>query len=52
MRNHRLLVAMTVFNVLLLMFPLGQTRSDVAEGPAPALRDRALAIDDDYGSRR
>jgi len=52
MKNQRLLVLITVFNVLLLMFSLGQTRAVVAEGIAPVLRGRSLEIVDDRGRVR
>ena len=52
MKNHRLLVVMTVLNILLLAFSLGQTRAVVAEKIAPVLRGRALEIVDDRGRVR
>lgn len=52
MKNQRLLVVITVFNVLLLVFSLGHTRTVVAEGVAPVLRGRALEIVDDSGRVR
>jgi hypothetical protein len=52
MKNQRLLVILTVFNILLLVFTLGRTRAVVAEGIAPVLRGRALEIVDDRGRVR
>jgi hypothetical protein len=52
MKNQRFLVVITAFNMLLLVFSLGQTRAVVAEGVAPVLRGRALEIVDDRGRVR
>ena len=52
MKTQRLLVALTVLNILLLVFSLGQTRAVLAEGAAPVLRGRALEIVDDRGRVR
>lgn len=53
MKTQRLLVVITVLNILLLLlFTLGQTRAVVAEGIAPVLRGRALEIVDDRGRVR
>ena len=52
MRTQRLLIVITVFNILLLLFSLAQTRAVVAEGVAPVLRGRALEIVDDRGHVR
>ena len=52
MKAQRLLVAITVLNLLLLVFSLGQTRAVLAEGAAPVLRGRALEIVDDKGRVR
>jgi hypothetical protein len=52
MKNQRLLVVLTGFNILLLLFSLGRTRAVVAEGTAPVLRGRALEIVDDRGRAR
>jgi hypothetical protein len=54
MKSQRLLVAMTVLNILLLVYSLAQTRVVVAEGKgiAPVLRGRALEIVDDRGRVR
>ena len=55
MKAHRLLLALTALNLLLLLFSLGQTRAVVAEGAervAPVLRGRALEIVDDKGRVR
>jgi hypothetical protein len=52
MKNQRLLVVITVFNLLLLLFSLGRTRAVLAEGAAPVLRGRALEIVDNRGRVR
>lgn len=52
MKNQRFLVVITVFNILLLVFSLGQTRAVVAEGVVPVLRGRGLEIVDDRGRVR
>jgi hypothetical protein len=52
MKNQRFLVVITVFNMLLLVYSLGQTRAVVAEGVAPVLRGRGLEIVDDRGRVR
>jgi hypothetical protein len=52
MKPQRLLVVVTVVNILLLVFSLSQTRAVVAEGTAPVLRGRALEIVDDRGRIR
>jgi hypothetical protein len=51
-KTQHLLVVITVFNLLLLVFSLSQTHAVVAEGVAPVLRDRALEIVDDRGRVR
>jgi hypothetical protein len=54
MKYQRLLVALTVLNLLLLAFTLGQARVAAAEGEGkvPVLRGRALEIVDDQGRVR
>jgi hypothetical protein len=52
MKTQRLVVVITIVNLLLLVFSLGQTRAVVAEGAAPVLRGRALEIVDDRGRVR
>ena len=52
MKTQRLLVVITILNLPLLMFSLGQTRAVLAEGPAPVLRGRALEIVDEKGRVR
>jgi hypothetical protein len=52
MKNQRLLVVITVVNMLLLVVSLGQTRAVVAEGVVPVLRGRGLEIVDDRGRVR
>ena len=52
MKSQRFLIVITVLNVLLLAFSVGQTRAVVAERVAPVLRGRALEIVDDKGRVR
>ena len=52
MKTQRLAVALTVINVVLLMFVLAQFRAPTAEGVAPVLRGRALEIVDGQGRVR
>jgi hypothetical protein len=52
MKNQRVLVVITLFNILLLVFSVGQTRAVVNQGVAPILRGRALEIVDDRGRVR
>jgi hypothetical protein len=52
MKHQRLLVVITVLNILLLLFTLGQTRAVVPEDVPPVLRGRALEIVDDRGRVR
>jgi hypothetical protein len=52
MKLQRLLIALTVVNIMLLAFSLVQSRTIAAEGVVPVLRGRALEIVDDYGRVR
>jgi hypothetical protein len=52
MSRQRLLTALTVVNLVLLLFSLVQLRPAVAEVIAPVLRGRALEIVDDRGRVR
>jgi hypothetical protein len=52
MKNQRLLVVITVFNILLLLFSLSQTHALMGTDVAPVLRGRALEIVDDRGRVR
>ena len=53
MKTQRLLAILTVLNVVLLVFSLGQSGAAVlAQGVAPVLRGRALEIVDDSGRVR
>ena len=52
MKTQRLLVALTVLNVLLLVFTLRRSGALAADGVAPVLRGRALEIVDDSGRVR
>jgi hypothetical protein len=52
MKIQRLLIALTVVNMVLLMFSLAQPHAVVAQGVAPILRGRAFEIVDDRGRVR
>lgn len=52
MKHQRLLIVITVFNILLLVIAVSQTRAVVAGRVAPVLRGRALEIVDDKGRVR
>jgi hypothetical protein len=52
MKTQRLLLVITVLNILLLLFTLSQTHAVVAEGVAPVLRGRGLEIVDGRGRVR
>ena len=52
MKFQRLLVTLTLVNLVLLAFSVGQSPAVVAEGVAPVLRGRALEIVDDSGRIR
>jgi hypothetical protein len=52
MNAQRLLIALTVVNMVLLVFSLAQPRAVVAQGVAPVLRGRAFEIVDDRGRVR
>jgi hypothetical protein len=52
MKSQRLLVVITVLNVLLLALSVGQTRAVATRDIAPVLRGRALEIVDDRGRVR
>lgn len=52
MNTQRLLVALTVLNLVLLGFLLAHSNSVVAQGGAQVLRGRALEIVDDAGRVR
>jgi hypothetical protein len=52
MKTQRLLMALTVINMVLLIFSLARPRLGVAQGIAPVLRGRALEIVDDRGRVR
>lgn len=49
MKLQRLLVSLTVVNIVLLVFSLAQSRTVAAQGGAPVLRGRALEIVDEHG---
>ena len=52
MKSQRVLMVLTVFNLLLLGFSLSQIQPASAADPAPVLRGRALEIVDDRGRVR
>lgn len=52
MKTQHLLVTLTVVNIVMLGFSLGQSRQVAAESVAPVLRGRALEIVDDKGRVR
>jgi hypothetical protein len=52
MKIQRLLIALTVVNLVLLVLSLAQSRPLAAPGVAPVLRGRALEIVDDQGRVR
>ena len=52
MMTQRLLIPLTVVNLVLLVISLAQARAPVTEGIAPILRGRALEIVDDRGRVR
>jgi len=52
MKAQRLLLVLTLVNLLILAIALGQMRPAAAEGVAPILRGRALQIVDEDGKVR
>jgi hypothetical protein len=52
MNTQRLLIGLSVLNVALLAFSLGQSRAVAASDVVPVLRGRALEIVDDRGRVR
>jgi hypothetical protein len=52
MKTQRLLLTLTVLNLALLLFSLGQSGSVAAKGVPAVLRGRALEIVDDFGRIR
>jgi hypothetical protein len=52
MKIQRLLIALTIVNMVLLVLSLVQSRTVAAQGVAPVLRGRALEIVDDHGRVR
>ena len=52
MKTQRLATALTVTNLLLLMFNLAHSLPTAADGVAPVLRGRSLEIVDDQGRVR
>ena len=52
MKTQRLAIALTMMNLVLLVFLLAQIRPATAQGVAPVLRGNALEIVDDAGRVR
>ena len=52
MKTQRIAIALTVINLVFLMFNLAHSRPATADGVAPALRGRSLEIVDDQGRVR
>ena len=52
MKTQRIAIALTVINLVFLMFNLAHSRPATADGVAPVLRGRALEIVDDQGRVR
>ena len=52
MKVQRLLIVLTLVNLVLLLFMLAQMRPAAAQGVAPVLRGRALEIVDERGRVR
>jgi len=52
MKALRLIVTLTIVNIVLVLLSLSQSGTVVAQGVAPVLRGRALEIVDDHGRIR
>jgi hypothetical protein len=52
MKTQRLMIVLTIINLMILMFTLFQSRPATADGVVPVLRGRALEIVDDQGRVR
>lgn len=52
MKTQRLLIVLTLVNLLILLFTLGGISPAVAQGVAPVLRSRSLEIVDEQGRVR
>lgn len=52
MRSQRIVIALTVVNLLFLLSTLGQARSADVQGSTPVLRGRALEVVDEHGQIR
>ena len=52
MKSQRILVVLTLVNLVVLILTLAATRSAIAPGVAPVLRGRSLEIVDDQGRVR
>ncbi len=52
MRIQRVLIVLTLVNLMVLIFMLAAMRPAVAQGAAPVLRGRSLEIVDDQGRVR
>jgi hypothetical protein len=52
MKTQRLMIVLTLINLVILMFNLAQSHLATADGVVPVLRGRALEIVDDQGRVR
>ena len=52
MKTQRFMIALTVINLMILMFNLAPSRPAAADGVVPVLRGRSLEIVDDQGKVR
>ena len=52
MKTQRLVIVLTVINLVILTFNFAHIRPATADGVAPVLRSRALEIVDDHGKVR
>lgn len=52
MKTQRLVIVLTVINLVILLINLAHSRPATADGVAPVLRGRALEIVDDHGRVR
>ena len=52
MKANRIAIAVTVINLVILMFNMAQTRQATADGVVPVLRGRSLEIVDEQGKVR
>lgn len=52
MKRERLAIAITIINIMILVFVLAQARSDATQNVTPTLRARALQLVDERGQVR